>query len=96
MNGKIKFVEALKLNKLSCFVRCMVNCGCQSKVKEIEHKLIGGHYPVVADAPDPTLIHWENLGVGKINRFCRSFASYVFSAAIIIIGFAIIIYIGRE
>jgi hypothetical protein len=59
-----------------------------------DYKLIGGRYPQVENAPDPTLIIWKNLGVGKINRCCRASLNYFLSAVIIAIGFAIIIYIG--
>lgn len=95
MNGKQKFMDSLNRSKLSCKHRCMLSCGCQRRVKELEHKLIGGMYPEVADAPDPTLILWSNLGVGKVNRCCRASANYLFSVLIIAIGFVIIIYIGN-
>ena len=95
MNGKQKFMSALNRSKLSCNHRCMLSCGCQRRVKELEHKLIGGLYPEVTDAPDPTLILWSNLGVGRVNRCCRASLNYLFSVLIIAIGFVIIIYIGN-
>jgi hypothetical protein len=95
MNGKQKFKECLNPSKLSCKHRCMLSCGCQHKVKELDHKLLGGMYPQIRDAPDPTLILWENLGVGRLNRCCRASLNYFLSALIIAIGFVIIIYIGN-
>jgi hypothetical protein len=67
MNGKTKFLNALDKNRLSCKSRCLVSCGCPHKVPELKDKLIGGSYPEVQEAPNPTLIIWQNLGVGKIS-----------------------------
>lgn len=92
MNGKKKFLNALDKRRLGCCNRCLVNCWCQHRVEEIHHKLIGGAYPEVMPAPNPTLIMWQNLGVGRISQCCRALLVYFLSALIISIGFAVIIY----
>jgi len=94
MNGKQKFLEAYDTKKLSCGNRCYWKCGCHDKVTEWQHKLIGGEVPEFHRSPNPTLILWENLGVGAVSRCCRAALVYFLSALIIAIGFVIIIYMS--
>jgi len=63
MNGKEKFLNALDINICK---RGLMRC--QKKHEAIEHKYIGGKWPKVDVAPDPSLIIWSNLGNGKIKR----------------------------
>ena len=81
--------------------RCVLKC--EGRHKEIAHKYLGeakgacacgtGKWPEIKNATDPSLILWKNLGIGKIERFCRSFVVYISSGLILLIGFLIILEI---
>ena len=96
MNGKEKFQRAFKIGAIR---RCALRCEGRNDL--LKHKYLGapqgrcncgvGKWPKVLDAPDPTLIQWKNLGIGKIERCFRTFAVYVTSGLILFIGFLIII-----
>lgn len=62
-------------------------CSCCGTRDDIEHKYIGGRWPVVEEAPDPTLIIWKNLGKGKIERCCRNIMILLFAFALVVLGF---------
>ena len=88
MNGKEKFIKALNIS--SCR-RCILRC--QKKHDAISHKYIAGKWPSVHVAPDPTLILWENLGKGRIEKCGRSTLSNVLAFILLLIGFMSIIYL---
>ena len=88
MNGKDKFIKALNIN---CCKRCILRC--QKKQDVIAHKYIAGKWPSVLKASDPTLILWENLGKGRIERCGRSTLSNVLAFILLFIGFMSIIYL---
>ena len=88
MNGKNKFIKAMDIN---CCKRCCLRC--QKKHDEIAHKYIAGKWPTVHEAPDPTLILWENLGKGRIEKCGRSTLSNVLAFILLLIGFMSIIYL---
>ena len=68
---------------------------------KISHKYLGGTgegkfcgdgmWPQVSRAPDPSLIQWENLGIGTIERFFRTLGVYAASGLMLFIGFLIIL-----
>jgi hypothetical protein len=82
MNGKQKFLDALDIHPLR---RCCINC-CGNK-KDIEHKYLGGQWPIVDSAVDPSLIKWENLGVGACGRRTRSLFVNLVAVIIVIVCF---------
>ena len=88
MNGKAKFLKAMNIS--SCR-RCIIRC--QGKQDTIEHKYIGGKWPVFEPAPDPSLIVWENLGKGKIARCGRASMTNIMAFILLCGGFAFIIWL---
>ena len=88
MNGKDKFIKALDIN---CCKRCILRC--QKKQDVIAHKYLAGKWPTVLEAPDPTLILWENLGKGRIEKCGRSTISNVLAFLLLMVGFISIIYL---
>ena len=82
MNGKEKFLKAMDVN--SCR-RCCIRCKGQTDT--IEHKYLAGQWPKVAEAPDPSLINWENLGKGRIEKCGRMTVSYILAMLLLIFGF---------
>jgi hypothetical protein len=83
MNGKSKFLNDMKRG---C---CKPNI-CSRK--RDEYKYLGGYWPEVSDAPDPSLIEWQNLGVGPFSRFIRQVVIYLVCAVIVIVCFAGVVY----
>lgn len=80
-------------NKYGRCKRCCIrSCGLCGKKEDIEHKYLAGYWPQPKTAPDPSLILWENLGVGRLNRFCRQVFVYILSFLIVSGSFAAIIY----
>jgi hypothetical protein len=67
MNGKVKFME--EMNKGFFHKLGQRKCGCRKT--RYEYKFLGGHWPKVETAVDPSLIEWKNLGIGKFSRFVR-------------------------
>lgn len=55
MNGREKFLRAFQI---SFFKRTYWLLCNKTKYKEIEHKYIGGRWPQIMIAPDPSLIRW--------------------------------------
>lgn len=92
MNGKEKFQRAFKIGAVR---RCVLKC--EGRQNEIKHKYLGEDgkltWPSIKNPTDPSLIQWKNLGIGRIERFCRSFAVYVASGLILLIGFITILAI---
>jgi len=86
MNGKKKFIEAMDINACK---RCCLKC--QKKDDTIAHKYLGGKWPLVENAPDPSLILWANLGKGKIDRCGRSTLSNIVAFLLLLIGFVVVI-----
>jgi len=48
---------------------------------------MGNSWPIVEEAPHPSLIIWKNLGVGKINRCARSVVVSLIAAVLMAIAF---------
>ena len=69
-----------------------MKCGCCGKRSEIEHKYLGNSWPTVDTAPDPSLIIWKNLGIGKINRCARNVAISAIALGVMILGFYMITF----
>ena len=68
MNGGIKFQKALKHGWL---YRQWMYFTCRGD--RINHKFLNGNiWPKFYDAPEPTLIMWENFGASFCNRMLRS------------------------
>ena len=88
MNGKEKFLKAMDIG---CYRRCCLRC--QKKEDTIAHKYLANKWPSVKTAPDPSLIIWENLGKGSVDRCGRSTASNCLAFLFLILGFAVIIYL---
>ena len=96
MNGYEKFKSALDINKVKRFF--MRQSGRQHK---IAHKYLGGTgkgrccgdgmWPKIKRAPDPSLIQWQNLGIGKIERTCRTLTVYAASGLMLLLGFIFIL-----
>ena len=86
MNGKKKFLKAMNVGGCQrCCLRCKKNQG------SIAHKYIGGRWPIVEAAPDPSLITWANLGKGKIERCGRTSVSYILALLLLIGGFITVV-----
>ena len=64
---------------------------CRGEKAEIEHKYLGGRWPNVQDSTHPSLILWQNLGYGAIDRCLTSFYVGFVTLILMSIGFAIII-----
>jgi len=80
MNGKEKFMKAMNIGICK---RCIMKCKRQSD--ELDHKYLGGRWPTVTDATDPSLILWKNLGYGVIDR-CMLSCYVVFVSLLLSIG----------
>ena len=57
---------------------------------------MGGEWPDIEPATDPTLILWHNLGKGKIARCGRGTISIIFSILVLLGGFLLIVFIMNE
>ena len=87
MNGKTKFMKAMRRSW------CRRKCPRWYSYNQKEaHKYIGGRWPRVKSAPDPTLILWNNLGYSKTERCLRG--SYVTVAALLLIAIGVGIITG--
>lgn len=49
-------------------------------------------WPKLYDAPEPTLINWENIDVGSFNRALRKIVLNLVSLIVLLAGFCIIAY----
>jgi hypothetical protein len=88
MNGKQKFESEMKIHAVK---RCCINlCGNKST---IDYKYLGGKWPVVEEAVDPTLILWHNLGVGQCSRAIRTALVYLSCLGLVGCAFYLIVYI---
>ncbi len=56
------------------------------------HKYLGGVWPWVASAPDPSLINWKNLGVSACSRFVRQVIILLLCLILIAAGFTGVVY----
>jgi hypothetical protein len=89
MNGKQKFKDAFAHhNKCQRFV-----LRCRGRHNEIAHKYIGETWPRVEDAPDPTLINWENLGASKTHRRCCKLITNFFAVILLLLSFRLVLQI---
>ena len=89
MNGQKKFLEAMEISvwkkiKLMC---CRVE-------KKNTHKLIGGKWPEVKYADEPSLINWANLGKTRIQQMGRKAASWTTAILLLLLGFVILIWLN--
>jgi hypothetical protein len=83
MNGVKKFTNALNYSR--CWrAWLMLTCRGGSLKHKYLHKTI---WPKVEPAPEPTLISWQNLGVGAIGRFIRSAILNLIFTVILVAGF---------
>lgn len=88
MNGVDKFQNAMNISKAK---RCCLICICRKH--QIRHKYLNGDiWPKLHAAPEPSLIMWKNLGIGKMNRFLRKEIINLFSVVIMLLGFLAISY----
>lgn len=69
---------------------------CKKKDETIAHKYLGGKWPKVMTAPDPSLIMWENLGKGKIDRCGLGSLTNVMAALLLLIGFFIVVFLLEQ
>lgn len=90
MNGLQKFIDSFNVGP--CRRCCIMKCGCCGKRSDIEHKYLGSSWPRVQVAPDPSLIIWKNLGIGKISRCARNVAISGIALFIMILGFYMITF----
>jgi hypothetical protein len=90
MNGKKKFLKALKISRCQ---RCVLRC--KGRSNEIEHKYLGKHWPQVSDAVDPSLILWQNLGVSRFSQIVRQTIIY-FICFILVCGAFLAIGLGMK
>lgn len=88
MNGKKKFLKDMQKGCCGRFMHKRLFCG----LKRNNHKYLGGNWPHVYEAPDPSLIQWENLGVSAFSRFIRQVIIYMVCLVIVIICFAAVVY----
>jgi hypothetical protein len=77
MNGKDKFLGAIK--GVGWCRRCCTN--------KHDHKYLRGKWPKLKAGPEPTVIQWENLHVGKLSRCLRT--TFVTVITIVILGMSI-------
>lgn len=89
MNGKEKFLKATKVSACRRFwLRC---CRKKDKLNAIKHIYFEGKWPkILTETPDPSLIQWQNLGVGKCSRFLRAILIYSISILIMAACFYLI------
>ena len=84
MNGKTKFLNAMNAS----WGRRICDCN-----RSLRNKYLGNRWPVVSEAPDPTLIIWKNLGKGKIERCCRNVTIFLAAFGLLTLGFWAIVKI---
>ena len=89
MNAREKFLRAIEVSE---WQRVWYRCFKKSKYSELKHKYIGGRWPEVKVAPDPSLIQWKNLGVEKTSRVLRGIAVYFLSFMILFLAFSLVIF----
>jgi len=65
-----------------------LGCGDKSKV---DYKYLNKKWPGIQDAPDPSLINWQNLGYGSMNRCIRSLFVNLFCLIIVLGSFYLIL-----
>ena len=71
--------------------RCFLIMTCQKD--KLKHKYLNGNiWPKVHAAPEPTLIMWNNLGIGYREKELRKFIVSILSIFVMIVGFALISY----
>ena len=80
-NGKEKFIKAYKKGP------CQRCCNYERH----KHKYIDGKWPKVSEAPDPSVIIWQNLAIGKCSRFFRSLGVWILSILIMLLSLVVII-----
>lgn len=66
MEGAARFTKAYDISYWSrCLLKSVCRCcSCKDK-KEYQRKLFRGKYLSVKPAVEPSLIHWENIGITK-------------------------------
>ena len=71
--------------------RCIIHC--KKDHDKIAHKYLGEKWPKVSSAPDPSLIVWENLGKGKIDRCGLSSLTNILAFILLVGGFTLLLWI---
>ena len=89
MLGKEKFLKAMKVGCCKRF--CMKYCKGQGEM--IDYKYLGNRWPEVHQAPDPSLILWQNLGFGVIDRCLYSCYVILATLFLLLLGFSLIVYL---
>jgi hypothetical protein len=88
MNGVSKFKKAIEISRIR---RAWIICSCRKKM--IEHKYFEGEtWPKFEEAPEPSLIIWNNLGISKGSRRIRTGLINIFSTVVMLSGFLMISY----
>ena len=91
MNSKSKFTKALNINICK---RAFLICICRKN--RIAHKYLNGNiWPKIYAAPEPTLIIWDNIGVGKLQHYLRILLVNLISLLVLVCGFFCISY-GKQ
>ena len=75
----------MKALNIGCCKRAIMRC--KNQHSDIEHKYLGGRWPTVNHATDPSLILWENLGYGRIDRCISSFFITLVGIVLVSLGF---------
>ena len=84
INGVTKFQNAMNIGRMK---RCFWIMTCRKD--KIRHKYLNGSiWPKLHPAPEPTLIMWNNLGIGPRQMKIRRFVVNIISVVVMIIGFA--------
>ena len=96
MNGKEKFLKAMQIG--ACRRFWTQRCPCRSGPRcgdpdLLRSRYLGGRWPRVEEAPDPSLIIWKNLGKGKIERCCRNVTIFLAAFGLLTLGFWAIVKI---
>jgi len=76
-----------------CKRYCYNFCPCfKHRKSEVDYKYLGERWPEITDAPDPTLIIWNNLGIDQCSRCIRGFLIYLVLFVVVVLGFVGIVF----
>ena len=81
-------MQSFQVNK--CKRCCLICCGRRDSIK---HKYLGGEWPTIEDAVDPSLIEWKNLGKGRIERCTRTSCVWIISILLILLAFLPVLWV---
>ena len=88
----------MRINKCKrgCILACKGKLPCCPGPETIEHKYLGGKWPTIAVADDPSLILWKNLGVDKCRRVLRSMLVNIVCLIVVLGGFYLVVWVMRK